>query len=68
MIEPNGSTNVWTQAVDGGSSRRVTADAESINYLWWSPDGQWLAVRIWRETNHACEHQCGVDRRCPGDT
>ena len=48
MIEANGSTNIWTQALDGGSPRRVTADAESINYPWWSPDGRWLAVGIKR--------------------
>jgi Tol biopolymer transport system component len=48
MIEANGSTNIWTQALDGGSPRRVTADAESINYPAWSPDGQWLAVGIKR--------------------
>ena len=48
MIEANGSTNIWTQAFEGGSPRRVTADAESISYPWWSPDGQWLAVEIKR--------------------
>jgi Tol biopolymer transport system component len=48
MIEANGSTNTWTQTLDGGSPHRVTADAESINYPVWSPDGQWLAVTIKR--------------------
>ncbi len=48
MIETNGATNIWTQALEGGSPRRVTADAESIFYPWWSPDGQWLAVGIKR--------------------
>ena len=48
LIEANGSTNIWTQALAGGSPRRVTADAESISYPWWSPDGQWLAVGIKR--------------------
>jgi Tol biopolymer transport system component/DNA-binding winged helix-turn-helix (wHTH) protein len=48
MIEANGSANIWTQALDGGSPRRVTADAEAISYPWWSPDGQWLAVGIKR--------------------
>jgi Tol biopolymer transport system component len=47
-IEADGSTNTWTQALDGGSPRRVTADAESINYPAWSPDGRWLAVTIKR--------------------
>ena len=47
-IEASGSANVWTQAVDGGSPRRVTADAEAMMYPWWSPDGQWLAVGIKR--------------------
>jgi hypothetical protein len=47
-IEANGSTNVWTQSLAVGSPRRVTADAESINYPAWSPDGQWLAVGIKR--------------------
>jgi Tol biopolymer transport system component/DNA-binding winged helix-turn-helix (wHTH) protein len=47
-IEGNGSTNVWTQSVSGGSPHRVTADAESINYPAWSPDGQWLVVGIKR--------------------
>jgi Tol biopolymer transport system component/DNA-binding winged helix-turn-helix (wHTH) protein len=48
MLEPNGSANIWTQAVDGGKARRVTADAEAITYPWWSPDGQWLAVTMKR--------------------
>jgi Tol biopolymer transport system component len=48
MIEANGSANIWTQALDGASARRVTADAEAISYPWWSPDGQWLAVGIKR--------------------
>jgi len=48
MIEANGSTNIWTQALEGGNPRRVTADAESMSYPWWSPDGQWLAVGIKR--------------------
>jgi len=48
MIEANGSANIWTQALDGGSPRRVTADPEAISYPWWSPDGQWLAVGIKR--------------------
>ena len=47
-IEANGSTNIWTQSLDGGSPHRVTADAESISYPAWSPDGQWLAVQIKR--------------------
>ena len=47
-IEGNGSINVWTQSVAGGSPRRVTADAESMSYPAWSPDGQWLAVGIKR--------------------
>ena len=47
-IESNGSGNIWTQALDGGSRHRVTADAEAISYPWWSPDGQWLAVTMKR--------------------
>lgn len=46
LIEANGSANIWTQALDGGSPRRVTADAEAMSYPWWSPDGRWLAVGI----------------------
>ena len=51
MLDSNGSGNVWTQALDGGSPRRVTADAEAMFYPWWSPDGQWLAVGIKRGKN-----------------
>ena len=47
-FEPNGSANVWTQAVDGSGPRRVTADPEAITYPWWSPNGEWLAVTIKR--------------------
>ena len=47
-IESNGSINVWTQSVAGGRPHRVTADAESMSYPGWSPDGQWLAVQIKR--------------------
>lgn len=47
-IEANGTANIWTQALTGGSPRRVTADAEAMSYPWWSPDGQWLAVGIKR--------------------
>jgi Tol biopolymer transport system component/DNA-binding winged helix-turn-helix (wHTH) protein len=49
-FESNGSANVWTQALDGGTPRRVTSDAEAIHYPWWSRDGQWLAVGIKRGT------------------
>jgi serine/threonine protein kinase/Tol biopolymer transport system component len=49
-IETDGSANIWTQALSGGSPRRVTADAEAITYPWWSPDGQWLAVTMKRGT------------------
>lgn len=48
MIEANGATNTWTQSIDGGEPRRITADAESISYPAWSPDGEWLAVQIKR--------------------
>jgi Tol biopolymer transport system component len=48
MIEPNGSANIWAQALNGGNPRRVTADAEAISYPFWSRDGQWLAVTIKR--------------------
>jgi Tol biopolymer transport system component len=48
MLDANGAANIWTQALDGGSPRRVTTDAEAIFYPWWSPDGQWLAVGIKR--------------------
>jgi Tol biopolymer transport system component/DNA-binding winged helix-turn-helix (wHTH) protein len=48
MIDSNGVANIWTQALDGGSPRRVTADAEAMFYPWWSPDGHWLAVGIKR--------------------
>ena len=47
-IEANGSANIWTQALEGGTPHRVTADAEAISYPWWSPNGQWLAVGIKR--------------------
>jgi Tol biopolymer transport system component/DNA-binding winged helix-turn-helix (wHTH) protein len=47
-IEANGSANIWTQALDGASPRRVTADTEAISYPWWSPDGQWLSAGIKR--------------------
>ncbi|HEU5256948.1 MAG TPA: winged helix-turn-helix domain-containing protein [Vicinamibacterales bacterium] len=49
MIEANGSTNTWIQALDHTHPRRLTDDAESINYPAWSPDGQWLAVQIKRD-------------------
>jgi Tol biopolymer transport system component len=52
-IEANGSTNVWTQSVAGGSPHRVTADAESVSYPVWSPDSRWLAIEIKRgEVTH----------------
>jgi len=47
-IEANGSANIWTQPIEGGKPRRVTADTEAISYPWWSRDGQWLAVTIKR--------------------
>jgi Tol biopolymer transport system component len=48
MLEPNGSANIWTQALDGGTPRRLTDDAEALSYPWWSRDGQWLAVTMKR--------------------
>lgn len=47
-LEPGGSMNTWIQPVKGGPPRRVTADAEAVNYPAWSPDGHWLAVEIKR--------------------
>ena len=53
MVDPNGALNTWIQSLDGGSPRRVTSDAEGVNYPVWSPDGQWLAVAIKRgSTTH----------------
>jgi Tol biopolymer transport system component/DNA-binding winged helix-turn-helix (wHTH) protein len=48
VLEPNGTMNVWTQSLDGGSRRRVTNDREAISYPVWSPDGRWLAVEVKR--------------------
>jgi len=48
VLEPNGTMNVWTQPLDGGSRRRVTNDREAISYPVWSPDGRWLAVEVKR--------------------
>jgi Tol biopolymer transport system component/DNA-binding winged helix-turn-helix (wHTH) protein len=48
VIEPDGSMNVWIQALGGGPRRRVTSDAEAMSYPAWSPDGRFLALEIKR--------------------
>ena len=54
-IEPDGSTNVWTQALDGGPARQITS-AVSASFPAWSPDGRWLAV----ELEHDADLQLGI--------
>jgi Tol biopolymer transport system component/DNA-binding winged helix-turn-helix (wHTH) protein len=54
-IEPDGSINVWTQALDGGPARRITSSV-SASYPAWSPDARWLAV----ELEHGADSQLGV--------
>jgi eukaryotic-like serine/threonine-protein kinase len=54
-IEPDGSANVWTQALDGGPPRQITSGV-SASYPAWSPDGRWLAI----ELEHDADAQVGI--------
>lgn len=49
-LEPDGSTNVWTQSLSGGAPRQVTS-AVSASYPAWSPDGRWLAIELEHEAD-----------------
>jgi Tol biopolymer transport system component/DNA-binding winged helix-turn-helix (wHTH) protein len=49
-LEPDGSSNVWTQSLTGGAPRQITSGV-SASYPAWSPDGRWLAVELERDAD-----------------
>jgi Tol biopolymer transport system component len=44
----SGTTNVWVIAIEGGQSKQLTFDQETMGFACWSPDSKWLAFEIKR--------------------
>jgi TolB protein len=44
----SGTTNVWVVAIEGGQSKQLTFDQETMGFGCWSPDSKWIAFEIKR--------------------